>query len=155
VDTKYLGEEEQHKLVRALAYRAGIVKMSGEVFSTISNGILHDMAVLLLHTIEHCVEVKSVIRVHRTDNEWVFSDLIVITPYHIEDAAKHLGMRPILFDLGCNEDEWDKEGNRLDAMEDSEDEYVQNGSGTESSDTDFEYNESDPESDESDLDLAS
>lgn len=55
-DNDFLGQDERQKLVRALAYRAGIVKMSGEVFSIISTEILHDMAVLISHAFDLCNE---------------------------------------------------------------------------------------------------
>ena len=118
---RFLGEEEQRQLVRALAYRAGIVKMSGEVFSIVSTQIVHDVAVLV-----HRVIIMN----------WDYGLLsLLVTPHHIEDAAKHLGMRPILFGFGYDDDEWDEEGNRLYAMKDDDDEsYVQNDSDSESSD---------------------
>jgi hypothetical protein len=42
-----LGAEERRKMVRALAYRAGIVKMSGPAFSIIATEVLHHMAVIV------------------------------------------------------------------------------------------------------------
>jgi hypothetical protein len=42
-----LGAEERRKMVRALAYRAGIVKMSGSVFSIVATEVLHHMAVIV------------------------------------------------------------------------------------------------------------
>jgi hypothetical protein len=42
-----LGAEERRKMVRALAYRAGIVKMSGSAFSIVATEVLHHMAVIV------------------------------------------------------------------------------------------------------------
>ncbi len=42
-----LGAEERLKMVRALAYRAGIVKMSGSAFSIVATEVLHHMAVIV------------------------------------------------------------------------------------------------------------
>ena len=42
-----LGAEDRRKMVRALAYRAGIVKMSGSAFSIVATEVLHHMAVIV------------------------------------------------------------------------------------------------------------
>jgi hypothetical protein len=51
---EYLGRQERWELVRTLAYQAGIVKMSGEVFSIIATEILHNMAVLVTSAFNLC-----------------------------------------------------------------------------------------------------
>ena len=56
---EYLGQVERSKLVRALAYQAGIVKLSGEVFSLVSTEILHDMAVLVTSAFDMCNEERG------------------------------------------------------------------------------------------------
>ena len=53
-DEQILGSEERRKLVRALAYRAGAVKLSGEVFAIVATEVLHHMAVLIYNAYEEC-----------------------------------------------------------------------------------------------------
>ena len=53
-DEQILGSEERRKMVRALAYRAGVVKLSGEVFSIVASEVLHHMAVLIYNAYEEC-----------------------------------------------------------------------------------------------------
>jgi len=53
-DEQILGYEERRKMVRALAYRAGVVKLSGEVFSIVASEVLHHMAVLIYNAYEQC-----------------------------------------------------------------------------------------------------
>ena len=52
---KILGAEAWRKLVRALAYRAGIVKLSGEAISIIAREILYHMAALCTDAFEACI----------------------------------------------------------------------------------------------------
>jgi hypothetical protein len=111
---EFLCENERQKLVRALGYRAGIVKMSGEVFSIISAEILHDMACLISRAIgmlygdegdrdNMMVEAEGDDEMSIDDN---YSPLgwntLVILPHHIKDAAEMMGMTPILFGYGCS-----------------------------------------------------
>jgi len=53
-DEQILSDEERRALVRALAYRAGVVKLSGEVFSIVATEVLHHMAVLISNAYEEC-----------------------------------------------------------------------------------------------------
>jgi hypothetical protein len=68
-DNNFLGQEERRKLVRALAYRAGITKMSGEAFSILSTEILHDMAVLLYSAFDLCNEERGDVTMEESDDE--------------------------------------------------------------------------------------
>ena len=153
---EFLGEEERQKLVRALAYRAGIAKMSGDAFSFISTVILHEMAVLMSYAADMCdgdIEDACTIMVAAdvTDDEMLSlvrsvplptEVKLVITPHQIKDAAEFMGMQPILFGFACSGVEW---------VEGDDAEYFTEDS--ESDDTfDFEF-ESDLESDESDSEL--
>jgi hypothetical protein len=47
VSEEILGAKERRKMVRMLAYRAGIAKMSGSVFSIVATEVLHHMAVIV------------------------------------------------------------------------------------------------------------
>jgi hypothetical protein len=111
---EFLCENERQKLVRALGYRAGIVKMSGEVFSFISAEILHDMACLISRAVDMLygdegdrdnmmVEADGDDEMSIDDN---YSPLgwntLVILPHHIKNAAEMMGMTPILFGYGCS-----------------------------------------------------
>lgn len=53
-DEQILDAEERRALVRALAYRAGVVKLSGEVFSIVATEVLHHMAVLVSNAYDEC-----------------------------------------------------------------------------------------------------
>jgi len=166
---EFLGEEERRKLVRALAYRAGIVKMSGDAFSFISTVILHEMAVLMSHASDMCygdggnshtTTVAAFRYLGENDErvtimmEAIYSPIVndlVITPNQIKDAAKSMGMQPILFGFGCSDVEWDG-----DEFEGEDSEYFPEVN--ESDDTlefDFDEFESDPDSDEVESDTES
>ncbi len=68
-ENNFLGQEERCKLVRALAYPAGVVKMSGEAFSILSTEILHDMAVLLSSAFDLCNEECGDVIMEESDGE--------------------------------------------------------------------------------------
>ena len=107
-------EDERQKLVRSLGYRAGIVKMSGDVFSIISAEILHDMASLISRAVDMLyadegdrdnmmVEADGDDEMSNDDNYCPLGrNRLVISPYHIKDAAEMMGMLPILFGFGCS-----------------------------------------------------
>jgi hypothetical protein len=158
-DDEFLGGEERRKLVRALAYRAGIVKMSGDAFSFISTVILHEMAVLMSYASDICDGEQSYAAAYYPP--------LLITPHQIKDAVKLMGMQPILFGFKCSGVEWVEGDDAEYFTEDSESDdtfefesacsevdWVEDDDAedfTEDSESDdtFEF-ESDPESDESD-----
>jgi hypothetical protein len=63
-----LGAEERRKMVRALAYMAGIVKMSGSAFSIVATEILHHMAVIVSYAYDTFVSDPPVMRLEEGDD---------------------------------------------------------------------------------------
>ncbi|KAL9183364.1 hypothetical protein ACHAXT_005151 [Thalassiosira profunda] len=120
-----LGAAERTKIVRLLAYRAGVVKLSGEAFSIVAAEILHFMGSIVAHAFEACKGMHSPLE--KRDSDPRFVHLVeearygnyytnyqppfqededgkvecVIVPRQIEEAAVKLGMRKV---LGFNDD---------------------------------------------------
>ena len=106
-------------MVRLLAFRAGVVKMSGESFSHVAAEILHFMGTIVAHAYETCVwcthdgnisdysdddedeedtDVGNYFATrsppHREDEDGKLKCVIIAR--QIEDAAVKLGMKPVL-----------------------------------------------------------
>jgi hypothetical protein len=121
-----LGAEERRKMVRALAYRAGIVKMSGSAFSIVATEILHHMAVIVSYAYDTFASDPPVMQFEDGDDsnadydsdqsETILVDVrgtrrlnyfanfhppgrqteLVVIPRQIRDAAVMIGMKPLL-----------------------------------------------------------
>jgi hypothetical protein len=134
-----LGAEERRKMVRALAYRAGIVKMSGSVFSIVATEVLHHMAVIVSYAYETSRSDSPVADqsddihlgkgIQRGLNYYANfhppgqTELVVI-PRQIRDAAVMIGMKPLL-GFGLFGAEWaaSNDDERHDEVENAEDQY--------------------------------
>lgn len=108
-----LGEAERQRMVRLLAYRAGIVKMSEEAFSIIANEVLQIILSLVADAVttadSQSQDSSSDFEDVDTDTSIVYAPLLgqpdengkvecIIIPRHIKDAAARNGLKPA---LGC------------------------------------------------------
>ena len=145
-DDEFLGELDRCKLVRALAFTAEIVKFSGDVISTISAEILHDMAELVSIAIDEFltneVAVADAGTVINSDNNDVTMGATrfrlvqhncVITRLQIKRAAESVGMRNIM-GLRYLSDVWspydDSFYNELDDSHPESDDHVSGTAST-------------------------
>ena len=138
-----LGAEERRKMVRALAYRAGVVKMSGSAFSIVATEILHHMAVIVSYAYDTFVsnspfadqseDIPLEKRIQRGLNYFANfhppgqTELVVI-PRQIRDAAMMIGMKPLL-GFGAFGAEWaasSDDGRDESSNDDEIDEEVKN-----------------------------
>ena len=148
-----LGAEERRKMVRALAYRAGIVKMSGSAFSIVSTEILHHMAVIVSYAYDTFVSDPPVMLLEEGDDSNADYDSdqsedvhlekriqrglnyyarfhppgqtgLIVIPRQIRDAAVMIGMKPLL-GFGVFGDEWaaSNDDDRQEEVENAEDQY--------------------------------
>ena len=105
-DDEFLGVHDRCKLVRALAFTAGILKLSGDVFSTVSTEILHDMAELVtiaFDVVYGAVDDRMMFgltddgtNINSDNNEMIMDDDTnkhVITRRHIKRAAEIVGLK--------------------------------------------------------------
>lgn len=108
-----LGEAERQRMVRLLAYRAGIVKMSEEAFSIIANEVLQIILSLVADAVttadSQSQNNSSDFEDVDTDTSNVYAPLLgqpdengkvecIIIPRHIKDAAVRNGLKPM---MGC------------------------------------------------------
>jgi hypothetical protein len=140
-------------MVRALAYRAGIVKMSGSVFSIVATEILHHMAVIVSYAYDTFVSHPPAMQLEEGDDsnadydsdqsedihleKRISSGLnyyanfhppgqtgLIVIPRQIRDAAVMIGMKPLL-GFGVFGDEWaaSSDDGRQEEVENAEDQY--------------------------------
>jgi len=148
-----LGAEERRKMVRALAYRAGIVKMSGSAFSIVATEILHHMAVIVSYAYDTSESDPPVMQFEDGDDSNADYDSdqsedihlekriqrglnyyanfhppgqteLVVIPRQIRDAAMMIGMKPLL-GFGAFGDEWaaSSDDGRHEEVEIAQDQY--------------------------------
>lgn len=121
-----LGAKERRKMVRALAYRAGIVKMSGSAFSIVATEVLHHMAVIVSYAYDTFVSHPPAMQLEESDDSNADYDSdqsktiqvdvrgkrslnyfanfhppgrqteLKVIPRQIRDAAVMIGMKPLL-----------------------------------------------------------
>lgn len=137
-----LGEAERQRMVRLLAYRAGIVKMSEEAFSIIANEVLQ----IILSLVADAVTTADLQSQNNssdfedvdTDTSNVYAPLLgqpdengkvecIIIPRHIKDAAVRNGLKPMMgCGIGSHAFEHYNESSESEDEEESEDEMGQN-----------------------------
>lgn len=137
-----LGEAERHRMVRLLAYRAGIVKMSEEAFSIIANEVLQIILSLVADAVttadSQSQNSSSDFEDVDTDTSNVYAPLLgqpdengkvecIIIPRHIKDAAVRNGLKPMMgCGIGSHAFEHYNESSESEDEEESEDEMGQN-----------------------------
>ena len=106
VSDEILSFDNRRKLVRALAYRAGIPKLDGTAFSTIATEVLHHLAVIVSHTynllhdrIPEVANSRDVEDLRMNSGLSHYANCVIdngeIIPRLIKDAAVMMGMQPL------------------------------------------------------------